>query len=86
MRDLEIAFVCDKAKDVLKNGMADWLNGISVENVKRNVGVIGFLVQKLATAPTPAAVNVTPRPTSCQYCSRSGSNFYLRCGSCNNNL
>lgn len=82
---MEITFACDKARDAIKTGLPEWLNSAPAESMKRNADTIGHLVQKLIS-PVSAPAPANPRPVQCPNCSRSGSNFYLRCGSCSYNF
>ncbi|GJE86650.1 hypothetical protein PsYK624_027310 [Phanerochaete sordida] len=87
IRDMEIVFACDKAKATLMTGASSWMNAIPAEILKRNVAVIGLLVEKLAGAHVPTTPAIQ-KPISCPSC-RAGNNgyqFYLRCSHCNYNM
>lgn len=75
---MELAFACTSAKQIVSKDIYEWMNNISGDELKRNVGVIACLIQKLAG---PSGTTI-PNNRTCNSCRRSNVSF--NCSYCGN--
>lgn len=52
IRDIEIAFACTSARDVIRSALPAWLADTPAEEIKRHATTLGSLIQKLAENST----------------------------------
>lgn len=83
IRDMQIEYACQEAKDVVTNGIYEWMQNLSPQDLKRSVGVISSLIQGLgATSTKQGAIRSNGNQLICNSCSGQWRNF--RCYNCSN--